>query len=408
MKILFTRFPLESAHGGAEVQTLSLMKGLSERGHDVAFLGSCPVLLTEVASLGLRVTGLEIGPPPVTKWGAVSFLWRKKGMQRRLEKSIMRTSFSAEISVSGDHGVSADLRDDRHIDAIFMLSMTEKLLLTETAVKNGIKVFWIEHDRVGPWLTKNPWLPRLRILSRLVTTICVSELSRKIYVDLGWRAGDVVAIPNGIDLVRFDDESFSEPPLPSPLPPGEGDSLFSRNASSSSLRLGCVARLSPEKGVDVLIQAVSGLPDVDLTIIGKGPEEGYLRKQIEQIHGTEMQSVERIRIIPHVDDLAAFYRSIDALVLPSRDNDPFGLVAAEAMACGTPVIVTEQCGIAGYLSDGVDAVIAKANSEKSLREAILRIKDPTVRSRLSTAGRKTAREKFSVDSMIERYCGLLR
>ncbi|HLD71001.1 MAG TPA: glycosyltransferase family 4 protein, partial [Candidatus Peribacteraceae bacterium] len=104
---------------------------------------------------------------------------------------------------------------------------------------------------------------------------------------------------------------------------------------------------------------------------------------------------------------AAFYRSTDVLVLPSRDNDPFGLVAAEAMACGTPVIVTEQCGIAGYLSNEVDAIIVKADSEKSLKEAILHIKDPAVRSRLSAAGKKTAQEKFSLDSMIEGYCRLL-
>ncbi|NOS66974.1 MAG: glycosyltransferase family 4 protein, partial [Candidatus Peribacteraceae bacterium] len=237
MRILFTRFPLESARGGAEVQTLSLMKGLNERGHAVAFLGSCPVLLEETAKLHLPHAKLKIGPPPVTKWGAMNFFWRKHKMQQRLEAAL--SGFS-------------------DLDAIFMLSMSEKLLLTEAAVAKGIKVFWIEHDRVGRWLTKNPWLPRLRELSNTVTTICVSELSRKIYLDLGWKPEKVIAIPNGIDLKRF-----SSPPSPRTAERGAG-----------GVRLGCVARLSPGKGVDVLIQAVSGLPEVDLTIIGKGPDEG--------------------------------------------------------------------------------------------------------------------------------------
>ncbi|NOS68135.1 MAG: glycosyltransferase family 4 protein, partial [Candidatus Peribacteraceae bacterium] len=105
--------------------------------------------------------------------------------------------------------------------------------------------------------------------------------------------------------------------------------------------------------------------------------------------------------------LAAFYRSIDVLILPSRDNDPFGLVVAEAMACGTPVIVTDQCGIAGYLTNGEDALIAGANSEKALREAIIRMQDSSLRERLGRAGQKTASKNFAVESMVETYEKLL-
>jgi len=54
MNILFTRFSLESAYGGAEVQTLSLMKGLKEKGHEMIFLGSCPVLLEQTEKLKIK------------------------------------------------------------------------------------------------------------------------------------------------------------------------------------------------------------------------------------------------------------------------------------------------------------------------------------------------------------------
>ncbi len=84
MRILFTRFPLESIYGGAEMQTLSLMKGLRERGHEVAFLGSCQVLLEKAISYQLSAIRLDIGSPPVTKWGAVSFLWRHNRMRKKL------------------------------------------------------------------------------------------------------------------------------------------------------------------------------------------------------------------------------------------------------------------------------------------------------------------------------------
>ncbi len=367
MRILFTRFPLESARGGAEIQTLSLMKGLRERGHAVAFLGSCPVLLEETANARLIHAELDIGPPPVTKSSVMSFVWRKRKMQRRLESA---------LSAFGD------------VDAILMLSLSEKLLLTETAVAKGIKVFWIEHDRVGPWLRKNPWLSQLRTLSEKVKTICVSELSRKIYLDLGWKPERVIAIPNGIDFNRFSG-------------PGQGP------GAGPGFKIGCIARLSPEKGVDVLVQAVAKIPDTDLTIVGTGPDENYLRQLMNQIHAGEMLDRERIWILHTVDDLGAFYHSIDALVLPSRDNDPFGLVAAEAMACGTPVIVTDQCGIAGYLRDGTDAVIVKADSDASLVGGIRRMTDRPLRERLRSEGLRTAKEKFSADRMVDTYAKLI-
>ncbi len=283
-------------------------------------------------------------------------------------------------------------------EAIVMLSLSEKLLLTEHAVQKGIRVFWLEHDRVGRWLSKNPWLPMLRALSNQATTICVSELSRKIFLELGWSAEKTVAIANGI----VPSPGRATRP-PSPAATGEGS-----DSVKNVLRLGCVARLSPEKGIDLLIQAVGRMPEIDLTIVGKGPDENYLRQIIDHIHRTEMVDTERIRIVPRVDDLAGFYGSIDALVLPSRDNDPFGLVAAEAMTAGTPVIVTDQCGIAGYLNDGTDAMIVRADSDEELRKGILRIMNPDIRRRLADAGKKTATEKFSVELMVTAYERLLR
>ena len=111
MHIFFTRFPLESQFGGAEVQTLSLMEGLKERGHHVAFLGSCPVLLEKCFALSVPYFDLNIGPPPVTKWHAISFLWRQFLMRKKL------------INAINEQPVT---RNEQRV--IFMLSLSEKLL----------------------------------------------------------------------------------------------------------------------------------------------------------------------------------------------------------------------------------------------------------------------------------------
>jgi len=367
MNILFTRFPLESRFGGAEVQTIALMRGLRSRGHRVAFLGSCPTLLQECRKLAVPAAELEIGPPPVTPWTAVSFLWRQFSMRAKLKRA---------------------LKEIGPLDAICMLSLSEKLLLTPIAKDEKIRVFWIEHDRVGRWLTMNPWLSKLRRLSHLATTIVVSELSSMIYLRLGWDDKRLIAIPNGV----------ARP------------TSCSKKTTNGTFRIGCIARLSRDKGVDLLIEAVRNIPSVSLTIVGTGREEQRLRSLIESPNSPTAQQPNSpaISLLAHLPDLSAFFSSIDLLVLPSRVHDPFGLVAAEAIMAGIPVIVTDACGIASYLKDKSDAYIVQAGSLSALRTAIEELRhDPEKRRALAEAGKRTAEELFSVDRMVDHYTRLL-
>ncbi len=379
MRILFTRFPLESALGGAEIQTLSLMEGLRAAGHEVSFLGSCPVLLCECAKRDIPVSRLDIGEPPVTKWSALSFLWRK----RKMRKAIL------------------NVLDTRHpqSDTLVMLSLSEKILVTEETAKRGVKVLWIEHDRVGPWLTRNPWLPALRRAAAHATTVCVSDLSRRLYLALGWPVKGTAAIPNGIDLRKFS----STPPLGAPSSTGGGSRAEAVRRKNAVPRIGCIARLSPEKGVDVLIEAAAPLLGAIVSIVGQGREEEKLRALIR-----ERGARDRIGIKPTEENLPAFYRNLDVFVLPSSDHDPFGLVAAEAMATGVATIVTDACGIADALTNGKDALIVKAGDARELRKALEELtKDPAMRSRIAAGGRIAASERFGKETMVARYLQIL-
>lgn len=365
MRILFTRFPYESANGGAERQTQWLASGLVKRGHAVSFLGQCRPLLAMLKDVGVETHALSLGLPPVTKMLALSFLWRKSAMQKKLIAAVEALPQIPEV--------------------IVMLSLTEKILLTEWAASKGMKVFWIEHDRIGRWLSKNPWLGALKRASQHATIICVSELSRRMYIDIGFDAARVVAIPNGVPMGVRSHKS----------------EVTSQKSQARGLKLGCIARLSPEKGIDVLIQSLASLPEIDLTIVGAGGEEGYLRHLIAE--DTKRIGVERIFLQKHVEDLDAFYAALDAFVLPSSDHDPFGLVAAEAMARGIPTVVTDACGIAAYLTAGQDALIAQAGSAESLQVALMTLRDAALRQRLSDEGAVTAQRLFSVETMLDLY-----
>jgi glycosyltransferase involved in cell wall biosynthesis len=326
------------------------MQGLMNRGHDVSFLGSCPVLLARCKQLGIGNRELEIGNPPVTKWDAISFYWRKRKMQRLLINALDSLQPTP--------------------DALLLLSLTEKILLTPIALSKGIKVIWIEHDTVGLWLTKNPSLPKLQKMSANVTTVCVSELSADIFRNLGYQ--NVIGIPNGV-----------------PLPPES----FTKHEFDETLRLGCIARLSKDKGVDVLTEALRNIEDATLLINGKG-----------DMH---IPSSPTVTLKANVSDVNDIYKEIDVLVLPSRKEDPFGLVVVEAMLRGIPTICTDACGIAGYLEDGSDGLIVPADSSGALSQAIKQMEDSETRERIGAQGKKTATEQFTLERMVENYENVL-
>lgn len=345
MKILFTRFPLESARGGAENQTISLMKGLMKRGHAVSFVGSCPALLAMCKEHDIPHAKLEIGSPPVTKLDAVTFLWRKRAMRSKL-KGMLDTFVEP--------------------DTVFMLSLTEKILLTPYAVQKKVNVIWQEHDTVGRWLRQNPSLPKLKEMSSNVTTVCVSELSARIFRDLGY--AHVIGIPNGVSNAPHD---------------------FRHHEFDETLRLGCIARLSEEKGVDILAEAMRNTENTTLFLNGKG-----------NVH---VPSTPTVTVKADVADINDIYRQIDVLVLPSRNEDPFGLVVAEAMMRGIATICTDACGIAGYLTHELNTLIVPAGDQRALTEAIYRMHDTKLRERIAANGKKTAQEKFSMETMISNY-----
>lgn len=271
-----------------------------------------------------------------------------------------------------------------------MLSLSEKLLLTEWATQRGIKVFWIEHDRIGRWLRWNPWLPNLKKLSKFATTICVSELSRKMYINLGWPPERVTAIPNGVDTRRLEIRDM-------------GREFAQLKAQSLQLRIGTIARLSWEKGVDLLLEAVRDLPNISLTVVGTGRDERKIHNTIKRFNLEQRVTIQRA-----TSNVAAFYRSLDLFILPSRDHDPCPLAPIEAMACGIPVIMTDACGTAGYLRNSIDALIVESNSVGALKEAIKKMMDTNLRISIAKQGQQTARRNFTLETMVDAYENLLK
>ena len=77
------------------------------------------------------------------------------------------------------------------------------------------------------------------------------------------------------------------------------------------------------------------------------------------------------------------------------------------MLLGTPTVVTDACGIAGYLTDGQNAMVVPANSPRALQGALAKLENPDFRSQLGAVGQQTVEQQFLLPTMVDRYEQLL-
>jgi glycosyltransferase involved in cell wall biosynthesis len=149
-----------------------------------------------------------------------------------------------------------------------------------------------------------------------------------------------------------------------------------------------LGRLSDKKSPDLLLRAFGELSrrlaGIPLLLVYAGPEEGGIQARLEQT-ALQLGVRPKVRFVGPVfgETKWAAYRDADVFVLPSQ-NENFGNTAAEAVAAGTPVIVTEQCGIAPLLRDAVGLVVRHETA--ALSRALERILTETELSARLSAG----------------------
>jgi glycosyltransferase involved in cell wall biosynthesis len=172
--------------------------------------------------------------------------------------------------------------------------------------------------------------------------------------------------------------------------------------------LGFVGKISPEKGWQVLIDALSYLPEnVKLVIAGIGPEMAKLKSRLSS-RGLSERVVIAGSLSP--PDVRALYRQVDVVVVPSlttqRWMEQFGRVIAEAMGAGLPVVgsrsgaIPEVIGEAGLVVDEGNAK-GLANALRSL------LADDELRKRLGRLARLRFEQQFSVDVYARRLADIL-
>jgi glycosyltransferase involved in cell wall biosynthesis len=149
-----------------------------------------------------------------------------------------------------------------------------------------------------------------------------------------------------------------------------------------------VGRIAAGKGIEHLLEAARRLTGAHLVIAG--PDDRHGTSALVERAQEETATAGRIHMLPVTEEPPHdLYPQADVFVLASA-GESFGIVAAEAAAAGTPVIVSDRCGIAGFFEEGEALVVPyeRAAVVEAVRSVLA---DPDLRARLARGGIAAAR-----------------
>ena len=261
----------------------------------------------------------------------------------------------------------------------------------------GRLIVWYHSDVIRPsWRYRLFYRPFLRFaLSRAVRIVVSSPA-------LGATAPELQDFQAKCKVIPFGIEARNPADLEATV---QRAGEIRREADKSIVLF--VGRLVPYKGVDVLLEALSGLDAVAL-IVGQGP----LRARLEE-KSRALLLADRVRFLGSVDDdeLAALYRACNVFVLPSvTRQEAFGVVQLEAMAAGKPVVSTDLGTGVGWVNrNGETGYVVPPRDVRALHDALRRLlSDPVLQKTMGAAAAKRISAAFTLERMIDDTLALYR
>ncbi|MGF1578734.1 MAG: glycosyltransferase [Gemmataceae bacterium] len=221
--------------------------------------------------------------------------------------------------------------------------------------------------------------------------VCVSEGQAKKVRRLGIPPKKVHVIRNAIDMDRF---TSPEPSFRKRL-----QQFFSK---PKTYIVGAAGRLSPEKGIGVLVDAAAKVvaknPDIGFVIFGDGPLRSELEKKIAKHNLQDNLVMPGFRT-----DLDLCLAAFDVLALPSY-TEGLPNVALEAFAARVPVVATAVGGTPEVVADGVSGFLVPAGNPADLAKRILDVlSDDGLRADMGNAGHRHVKQEFTFHSQSTLY-----
>ena len=391
MKILYVNgFGERHGHGGAEETLWTLMCGMRDAGHQCVLLAtSAERGLARSEQEGITVwkagiRNLYWPNPRNRRQPAIRALWHLQDSYNPWMQGYVRRVVRAErpdiVSLHNLPGWSAATwrtLSRLGIPAVQVLHDYYAICPRTTMYTNGRNC--TDQCRSCEALR----LPHHALSRRLTAVVGVSQYILDAHRRLGYFAG--APIQRVIHNVR--------------APETLGCDNIGGIPPHSGVRFGFIGTLTASKGVSELIDAFlqAAIPNSELWIAGSGHPEYE--------HGLHVQANgdSRIRFLGRVTP-AEFYPWVDVVVIPSRWNEPLGMVVPEAFAFGKPVIGSQRGGIPEMIRAGDNGLLFEPEHPQELSTAMRCLAtDAALRQRMASAARESARPFLNLGRFTTAY-----
>jgi phosphatidylinositol alpha-1,6-mannosyltransferase len=233
-----------------------------------------------------------------------------------------------------------------------------------------------------------------RVLRDAVGVVAAGEFAARQAARVAGRPVPTLVVPPGVDPDRF-------------VPVDDATRRATRRRHGLDpdrpLVLG-VSRLVPRKGFDVLLDAVAGLDDAQVAIVGAGRDRRRLEIRARRV-GSRAHLLGRVA----PDELPALYGSADVFAMLCRDRwggleaEGFGIVFLEAAACAVPAVAGRSGGSHEAVLDGETGLVVDPTDVDAVRRALAALlADDGLRDRLGAAARARAARDFAYDVLAAR------
>jgi len=258
----------------------------------------------------------------------------------------------------------------------------------------------IAHEHMSPMdYDKDPALnPQVRkLVTRSLATLAdgivtVSDADKNAFARLGVSPSKLVTIYPGRELADFDVA------LSGNLPE---DTRTGLSIDVKSPVVTVVARLVPQKGLDVFLRAAAqvskSFTEVRFLVVGDGPLKNELERQSEAMGLSDQCIFTGFR-----RDIPVIF-SVSQIAVLSSVFESLPAVAIEAMAARCPVVATRVGGVPEIVIDGKTGFLVPSGDPDCMAQAILKLlREPELARRMGEAGRRVAEKRFSMAAMIQQ------
>lgn len=228
-----------------------------------------------------------------------------------------------------------------------------------------------------------------RLLKNAIKVIAVTNNEVEQYIQMGVDQKKIAVIPNGIDINKLNSK--------------KNHGAFRKKIDINDERLVLfLGRIHQRKGVDYLIRSFGRVLENEnnAILVVVGPDDGY-KRELERII-EELGIGNRVKFVDYISNVSEAYTDADVLIYPAI-YEIFGLVPFEAIICGTPVIVADDCGCGEIVKKADCGYLVRYGDVECLKNQIIYVlNNPDEAKKKVLQGQRYIYENLTWDKIVTK------